>query len=210
MSLQSVYNRTMKLLVGLGNPGEKYEKTRHNIGFMALDQFLKDYEPLRNTLWEDNKKLKADVLVIDWQPIHGKAEKVVLLKPKTYMNNSGMSVRLATDFYKIMPEDIWVVYDDVDLQLGQFRMRKGGGSAGHRGIESLLEVFPQGDFWRMRMGIGRPEEIANAKGIDTFVLGDFTHQEHAKIRELLVHASKALQMSLENGLDAAMNKYNTK
>lgn len=200
----------MKLLVGLGNPGEKYERTRHNLGFMALEHLLKDYEPLKDTVWNDNKKLKADVAVIEWQPQHGKAEKVILLKPKTYMNNSGMSVRLAADFYKILPEDIWVLHDEVDLQLGQLRIRKGGGSAGHRGIESLLEVFPEGNFWRFRMGIGRPEMTANVKGIDTFVLGAFDHQEHAKIRELLTHTSKALQMALESGLEASMNKYNSK
>ena len=177
---------------------------------MALDQFLKDYEPLRNTLWEDNKKLKADVLVIDWQPIHGKAEKVVLLKPKTYMNNSGMAVSLLANFYKVNPEDIWVVHDEVDLRLGALRIRKGGGSAGHRGIESILEAIPSGDFWRFRLGIGRPEETAGAKGIDGFVLGNFTHQEHVKIRELIKHAAQAVKAALEDGLEASSNKFNTK
>lgn len=200
----------MKLLVGLGNPGEKYEKTRHNLGFMAIEQFLKDYASLKDTQWEDNKKLKANIAFLDWQRHHEGIEKVILVKPKTYMNNSGMSVQLIADYYKIPPEDIWVLYDEVDLQLGQLRIRKGGGSAGHRGIESLLSVFPDGNFWRFRMGIGRPQESPDIKGIDTFVLGQFNHQEHAKIRELLVHVSKALQMALEEDLDAAMNKYNSK
>jgi len=200
----------MKLIVGLGNPGEKYERTRHNLGFMAIDQFLKDYEPLKDTVWDNNKKLKSDIAFIEWQREHGGIEKVVLAKPKTYMNNSGMAVQLIADFYKILPEDIWILHDEVDLQLGQLRMRNGGGSAGHRGIDSLLSVFPQGNFWRFRMGIGRPEESPDIKGIDTFVLGEFNHQEHAKIRELLVHTSKALQMGLEEDLEASMNKYNSK
>ncbi len=200
----------MKLIIGLGNPGEKYEKTRHNIGFMALEQFLKDFEPLKDTHWDNSKKFKADIAEISWQPLHAKAERVILVKPKTYMNNSGMAVQLVADFYHVTPQDMWVVHDDVDLQLGQLRIRRGGGSAGHRGIESLLQTFPMGDFWRIRMGIGRPEEIASVKGVDTFVLGNFTHQEHTRVRELLTHTSKALQMGLEDGLEAAMNKYNTK
>ena len=200
----------MKLIVGLGNPGEKYEKTRHNIGFMALDQFLKDTASLAQTVWDDNKKLKAAIAPTIWQPKHGKEEKIILAKPKTYMNNSGMSVQLIADFYHIPPEDMWVLHDEVDLQLGQLRIRKGGGSAGHRGIESLLKVFPEGNFWRFRMGIGRPEESVSVKGIDTFVLGTFIHQEHARVRELLAHTSKALQTALEAGLDATMNQYNTK
>lgn len=200
----------MKLLVGLGNPGEKYENTRHNLGFMALEQFLKDFEPIKNTNWDDNKKLKSDIAMFEWERSSGGMEKVILAKPKTYMNNSGMAVQLIADYYKILPEDIWILHDEIDLQLGQLRIRKGGGSAGHRGIESLLSVFPQGNFWRFRMGIGRPEESPDVKGIDTFVLGQFNHQEHAKIRELLVHTAKALKMGLEEDLEAAMNKYNTK
>lgn len=200
----------MKLLVGLGNPGEQYEKTRHNIGFMVLEQFLKDFQPAKDTLWTNNNKFKAAIAEISWQPQHGRAEKVLLVKPKTYMNNSGLAVGALAAFYKIDPEDIWVVHDDVDLRLGTLRIRNGGGSAGHRGIESLLAVFPTGNFWRIRCGIGRPEETADVKGIDTFVLGEFTHQEHAKVRELIKRTAEALEMSLEEGLEAAMNKYNTK
>ncbi|HET9946936.1 MAG TPA: aminoacyl-tRNA hydrolase [Patescibacteria group bacterium] len=200
----------MKLLLGLGNPGEKYQKTRHNIGFMAVDEFLKASQSVKDTVWTDSKKFKSDIAELVWQPKNGIAEKLLLVKPKTYMNNSGMAARLIADFYHIQEEDIWVMYDDADLQLGKLRIRKGGGSAGHRGIESLLEVFPKGDFWRFRMGIGRPEELANVKGIDTFVLGEFTRQEHAKIRELLPHSVKAMEMALDEGLDAAMNKYNSK
>ena len=201
----------MKLLIGLGNPGTQYEKTRHNFGFMVLEQFLKDFEPLRDTVWENSKKFKSDVAEIEWQPKKGTSEKAILLKPKTFMNNSGMAAKLVADYYKIAPDDIWVIHDDIDLKLGMLRIRMGGGSGGHRGIESLLQVFPQGNFWRVRCGIGRPQpETADVKGVDEYVLGKFNHEEHGKIRELLHLASKALQMGLENSLEASMNKYNTK
>lgn len=202
----------MKLIVGLGNPGKQYEKTRHNLGFMVLEQFLKDYEPLKKTSWTDSKKFKADITEINWERQHGNMpeEKVILVKPKTYMNNSAMAVSLVADFYKIPTEDIWIVHDDIDIKLGTLRIRFGGGAGGHRGIESLLTAFPDGKFWRIRLGIGRPEDSADVKGVDDFVLGEFDHQEHAKIRELLKHASKALQMGLEQDLEAAGNKFNTK
>lgn len=206
----------MKVIVGLGNPGKQYEKTRHNSGFMVLDQLLKDYESAKDTVWQENDKCKADTAEIVWQkqkklaPGEAETEKVLLVKPKTYMNNSGMSVQLIANFYKVLSTDLWVVHDDVDLPLGAVRIRRGGGSAGHRGIESILEKIPDGNFWRVRLGIGRPEESAGVKGIDGFVLGTFTHQEHAKVRELLHHASKAIQDGLEEGLEAAMNRYNTK
>lgn len=200
----------MKLIIGLGNPGEEYKKTRHNIGFMLAEHFLKDFFPEKDTEWESSKRFKADIAEIDWNCKNGHVEKVILAKPKTYMNNSGMSVGLLARYYKIEPKDIWILHDDIDLRLGSLRIRLGGGSGGHRGIESLLTVFPNGDFWRFRLGIGRPEETADTKGVDTFVLGAFDHQEHAKVRELLSHASKALQMALEEGLEASMNKFNTK
>lgn len=199
----------MKIIVGLGNPGEKYEKTRHNIGFMVLDQLLKNYEPVKDTVWVNEAKFKADIAEIVWQPKHGKEERVILVKPKTYMNNSGMAVNLVTSFYKVLSTDLWVVHDDADLKLGAVRIRLGGGSAGHRGIESILQHIPDGNFWRMRLGIGRPEEHASVKGIDGFVLGDFTSQEHAKVRELIPHATKAIEDALEEGVDKAMNRYNT-
>lgn len=200
----------MKIIVGLGNPGEQYEKTRHNIGFMVLDQLLKNYESTKDTVWTNEKKFKSDIAEITWQPKKGKAEKVILVKPKTYMNNSGMAVNLITAFYKVLSTDLWIVHDDADLRLGSVRIRRGGGSAGHRGIESILEHIPDGNFWRVRLGIGRPEEEASVKGIDGFVLGEFTHQEHAKVRELIPHAAKAIEDGLEEGLEIAMNRYNTK
>lgn len=198
----------MKLIVGLGNPGIKYETTRHNVGFMVLDTFLKDFESTKDTVWTDSKKFKADIAEIVWQPLHGELEKVLLAKPKTFMNNSGMAVGLLAKFYKVKTEDIWVIHDDVDFPVGSLRIRFGGGVAGHRGLESILGVFPEGNFWRFRCGIGRPGHIAS--GVSDYVLETFDHEDKGKIRELLKRTSKALQMGLEEGLDRAMNKYNTK
>lgn len=199
----------MKLIVGLGNPGEKYEKTRHNIGFMALDQFLKDFESEKETAWTDSSKFKSDIAELVWQPEHGKAEKVVLAKPKTYMNDSGLAVSLLTGFYKVQPEDVWILHDDVDFPAGSMRIRLGGASAGHRGIMSIIEKLGTDKFYRFRLGIGRPGESEHS-GVSHYVLDTFNHEDHSKVRELLKRTSKAIQMGLEKGLDAAMNKYNTK
>lgn len=200
----------MKIIVGLGNPGREYEKTRHNIGFMVLDQLLKNYTSVKDTVWTDEPKFKADIAEIVWTKKHGGEEKVLLVKPKTYMNNSGLAMHLISSFYKVPSTDLWIIHDDADLRLGAVRIRLGGGSAGHRGIESLLGQIPDGNFWRVRLGIGRPEEQASVKGIDGFVLGEFTPQEHAKVRELIPHAAKAIEDALEEGIEVAMNRYNTK
>lgn len=199
----------MKLIVGLGNPGEKYAKTRHNLGFMVVEQFLKDFNSTANTVWHDEPKFKSDISSFDWQPKAGKLEKVILVKPKTHMNNSGMAVQLFKDFYKIDKDDIWIIHDDIDLALGGLRIRHGGGHGGHRGVESILTVLGDG-FWRFRMGIGRPDVLGNIKGVEDYVLGDFSGQEKSKISELIHRSSEAIQEGLENGLEVAMNKYNAR
>lgn len=202
----------MKLIVGLGNPGEKYEKTRHNLGFMVVEKFFKDFEPVKNTIWEDSKKFKSDIVQIEWQPKHGSLEKVILVKPKTYMNNSGMAVRLISDFYKIKPEDTWIANDDIDLPLGTLKIRFGGASAGHRGIDSVMEHLGTDKFWRFRLGIGEKRELNDSrlKNVDDFVLGTFSAAEKGKVKELIKKASKAIEEGLENGLESAMNRFNTK
>jgi peptidyl-tRNA hydrolase, PTH1 family len=198
----------MKLLVGLGNPGEKYENTRHNIGFMVVDQFLKDF-PSSDVFWANNGKFKSDVAEITWQPEHSEMEKVILAKPKTYMNDSGLAVKLLVDFYKIDPSDVWILHDDVDFPIGAMKIRMGGASAGHRGIMSIIDAIGTDKFYRFRLGIGRPGESEHS-GVAHYVLDSFSHEDHSKIRELLKRTSKAMQMGLEEGLDAAMNRYNTK
>lgn len=215
---------SMKLIVGLGNPGEKYIHTRHNFGFMVVEQFLKDFESLQNTIWSLNEKLKSDIALIDWKPKVGKQERIILAKPKTYMNNSGMAVALLASFYKVASEDIWIVYDELDLPLGSMKIRLGGAAAGHHGVESVMESLDTDTFWRFRMGIGvtrqhhhdSDDEKQHAigrqqiKGAEDLVLSSFTQSEQGKVRELIKHGSDALQLALEKGIQAAMNRYNTK
>lgn len=199
----------MKLIVGLGNPGDKYENTRHNIGFMALDHFLKDFAPMKQTIWQISKKFKSQIAEIEWNRKNGEVEKVILVKPTTYMNNSGMAVKLLTDFYKIALDDLWILHDDVDFPAGSMKIRFGGASAGHRGITSLIETLGSDKFWRFRLGIGRPRENGH-DGVVRHVLDALNHEDHKGIRELLKHTSKALQLGLEKDLTASMNRFNTK
>lgn len=208
----------MKLIVGLGNPGAEHEHTRHNLGFMVIEQFLKDFEPIKKTQWENSTKFKSDIAEIEWMPKHGKLGKVILVRPKTYMNNSGLAVSLISQYLNISISDIWVVHDDIDLPLGSLRIRLGGGTAGHRGVTSVLDQLKTDKFWRFRLGIGHPKRISKIKpqiskmrkDVDDFVLEPFAHDEQGKVRELIKHAAKAVAFALEHDLAAAMNKFNTK
>ena len=204
----------MKLIVGLGNPGEKYEKTRHNLGFMVVENFLKDFETVKNTSWENSSKFKSDIAQIEWQPKHGSLEKVILVKPKTYMNNSGMAVRLISDFYKLSPSDIWIIHDDIDLPLGTMKIRFGGATAGHHGVESVMRDLNTDKFWRFRMGVGdgswKLEAGGFKKNVDDFVLGNFIGQEKGKLKSLIKRGVEAIEASLEDSLESAMNRFNTK
>ena len=205
----------MKLIIGLGNPGEKYINTRHNLGFKIVEQFLKDFQSAKNTLWEDSKKFKSEISQIEWQPKHGKLEKVILAKPQTYMNNSGLAVRLITDFYKLKPEDIWIIHDDIDLPLGSVKIRFGGASAGHHGVESIMESLSTDKFWRFRMGTGLKNQKLNLKNqklknVEDYVLGDFIGQEKGKLKTIIKRGVNAIEEALENGLEIAMNRFNTK
>lgn len=205
----------MKLIVGLGNPGEKYERTRHNMGFMVVEAFLKAITPVNKTVWEDNKKFKASLAEFEWQPQkdHKKAEKIILVKPKTFMNNSGMAVSAIVRFYKIAPSDVWIVNDEVDLPLGSMKIRLGGASAGHKGVSSIITSLGTDKFWRFRMGIGVQKhamQVRKTRNTDQYVLGNFTGRDHAKIKELIKRGVKAIETALEEDLKSAQNQYNTK
>lgn len=202
----------MKLIIGLGNPGEKYEKTRHNLGFMVVEKFLKDFESVKNTSWENSAKFKSDIAQIEWQPKHGILEKVILVKPKTYMNNSGLAVKIIADFYRISPDHVWVMHDDIDLPLGTMKVRFGGASAGHHGVESVIEHLGTDKFWRFRMGVGEKRELNDSrmKNVDDFVLGTFTGQEKGRLKDVIKRGVNAIEESLENSLESAMNRFNTK
>nr|MBP9719525.1 aminoacyl-tRNA hydrolase [Candidatus Levybacteria bacterium] len=150
-----------------------------------------------------------------YTPKIGKAEKIILAKPQTHMNESGDSVDRIASFYKIEPFDVWVVHDELDLPSGSMKIRKGGSGAGHHGVESIMENLGTEMFWRFRMGIGvtkTHEKIAAhvIHNVDDFVLGNFDKGEAGKIRELIKRGSHALKCGLEEGLEAAQHQFNTK
>lgn len=201
----------MKLIVGLGNPGVKYEGTRHNLGFITLDHFLKNIESAKKAIWTSNAKLKSDIAVLDLGD-----EKLVLAKPQTYMNNSGMSVGLISKFYKIKPEDVWIVYDELDLPLGKLKIRFGGAAAGHHGVESIIEVLGTDKFWRFRLGIGASHDKErmigrqNLRGAKEYVLGGFSTGDQGKLKDMIKNAASSIEYALKKGIDSAMNRYNTR
>ena len=202
----------MKLIAGLGNPGFKHEKTRHNLGFMVLESFIKDYGSTKEGFRQE-KKFKAETSEITWQPKKGTPQKVILVKPQTFMNESGISISLISKFYKINPEDIWVVHDEVDLPLGAMKIRMGGSSAGHKGVQSIIDHLGTEKFWRFRLGIGPQHQKFHdkkLKPIDDFVIGEFMESEKGKAREVIKRGFKPVQDALEEGLEKAMNRFNTK
>ncbi len=204
----------MKLIIGLGNPGEKHQKTRHNLGFMVVDSLFKDYATPKDSFRQE-KKFQAEIAEIMWQPKKGKGEKVILVKPLTFMNGSGSAVSLIAKFYKIDMSDVWIIHDEVDLPLGAMKIRFGGSSAGHKGVESIMENLKSEKFWRFRMGIGKQtlkEKLLGKrlKKIDNFVLSEFGEGEKGKLREVIKRGVDALEEALENGMEKAMNRFNTK
>ncbi len=198
----------MKLIVGLGNPGEKYRDTRHNLGFMVLDHFLRDVSESPDVIWSRQDKLKCESVKISYRD-----EQVLLVRPQTYMNLSGMAVRLVRDFYKTPDEDIWIVHDELDLPLGAMKIRFGGAAAGHHGVESVISELGTDKFWRYRLGIGdfnTHGEKTKVRDAEGFVLGLFTGHEQGELKKIIKRANDALQAALADGTEAAMNRYNTK
>ncbi|MFC2011065.1 aminoacyl-tRNA hydrolase [Chloroflexota bacterium] len=193
----------MKLIVGLGNPGQSYANSLHNLGFMCVNHFARTH-----SIRFDKKQGKARV---------GSGEvagsKVVLARPQTYMNRSGEAVSRLLKKYDISLDDLLVIHDDLDLPLGNIRLRPGGGSAGHKGILSIITELGSQDFPRIRVGIGRPisttgsAEITEAD-IIAYVLSDFTSDEKQTIIQVIPIVSESILCFLTEGLTAAMNRYN--
>ncbi len=193
----------MKLIVGLGNPGRKYEKNRHNLGFMCLNHFARAH-----SLRFDKKQGKARI---------GSGEvagsKVIVAKPQTYMNLSGQAVSRLVRKFNISLDNLLVIHDDLDLPLGKIRLRQGGGSAGHKGIESITAELGSQDFLRLRVGIGRPTITPGSAELSetdivAYVLSDFTPDEKQTIVRVIPRVSEAILCLLTEGLMASMNKYN--
>lgn len=203
----------MKLIVGLGNPGTKYESTRHNVGFMVVDHFLKDATPSKED-WKKDEKLKCEIYSLNYQTKGGKVEKVILARPLTYMNNSGMAVSLISNYYKVSNEDVWVVHDELDLPLGSMKIRFGGATAGHHGLDSILTSLNSDKFWRFRIGIGTShyhDKIAKHKfDGPEYVLSGFRMNEKSTARSAIKRGAKALSVALEKGIESSQNQFNTK
>ena len=152
----------MRLIVGLGNPGEKYLYNRHNVGCILLDELAEKL----GLEWKDNAKLKAKVA--------GRAGDLILVKTSEFMNISGGSVSLAVNYFKVPLSELTVIHDDVDLEFGEVKRQFSSGAAGHHGVESIISNLGTKDFWRVRVGIGRP---TNAQPVEDFVLSNFSDEE---------------------------------
>ena len=194
MLLYNNRTRFMKLIVGLGNPGKKYDKTRHNMGFMAVD------------LLADQAKIDVDKEV--FHALMGRGtiynEDVILFKPQTFMNLSGTAVQEVVHYFKIDLEDIIVVFDDMALAPGTIRLRKEGSSGGHKGMQNIIDCLSTEQIKRIRIGIGEPGENND---ID-FVLSKPLKEEMPLIEEAIENAVRALKEMLKSDFDRAMNKYN--
>ena len=186
----------MYIIVGLGNPGKQYENTRHNMGFLAVDLLAEKYNIEVN-------KIKFKALVGEGR-IAG--QKVLLVKPQTYMNLSGEAVRQAMDFYKIDPEELIVIYDDIDIPTGTFRIRKKGSPGTHNGMRNIFQHIQTNDFPRIRVGIGSGKK-ANLAG---YVTGGISKSEQEILADVLKNSADAAACIIEKGIDKAMNEYNVR
>lgn len=195
-SMDTTTDDTKFIIAGLGNPGREYKDNRHNIGFMLVSHLAQKLEVSFSRL--ESKALVTKANYFDRQ--------IILAKPQTFMNISGQSVGSLVRFYKIPNENVLVVYDDVDLLFGQIRIRPAGGSGGHKGMASIIERLGTNELPRMRLGIGRPP---GRKGAASYVLRDFSAEEGEFLEEFLNRGSEAVLTFVTDGLNDAMNKFNS-
>jgi peptidyl-tRNA hydrolase, PTH1 family len=191
------------LLVGLGNPGARYASTRHNIGFGVADRLANGAG-----FKERFSGLYAALDGLASNSVAG-GERLGLLKPLTFMNESGRSVRAACDFFRIEPVNVIVAHDELDLEFGEVRLKRGGGEAGHNGLRSISSHLGTRDYVRLRIGIGRPPGEFKGRGAD-FVLQAFAQSEVSDLGSVLDRAALAAQLVVQRGTDAAMNEVNRK
>ncbi len=185
----------MYLIVGLGNPEENYSNTRHNMGFDVINKIAKQYDILIN-----KKKFKG---LFGTGTIE--EEKVILLKPQTYMNLSGESIKEAVDFYKIEESKIIIIYDDIDIEPGTIKIRKTGGSGTHNGMKSVVQNLNTKNFVRVRVGIGKPEHKGD---LINYVIGNMKEEDKNILEKATTKAKEAVIEVLRSGVDNAMNKFN--
>lgn len=188
----------MYLIIGLGNPEPEYAKTRHNMGFDVVNQLAKKYE--------------IELSRTKFNAIYGSGiindEKVILIKPQTYMNLSGEAIKEFVNFYKVLPQNILVIYDDMDTEIGRIRLRAQGGPGSHNGMKSVIQELEVSNFPRIRVGIGKP----NAQDFDrvNYVIGPIPEEEYLKLQDAQKEAVKATIYYIKNGIDNAMNQFNEK
>jgi len=191
----------MKLIVGLGNPGKTYAHNRHNVGFSCLNYFAR----LRSIRF-DHRQCRARIGLGEVE-----GEKLLLAKPRTFMNLSGKTVACLVHEHDIPLSDLLVIYDDLDLPLGKIRLRQSGGSGGHKGMNSIISTLGSEDFSRIRVGIGRPQvekQFMSEDAIVKYVLSAFSPQEEAIIKPVIVTVAEAIDCFLGQGIAAAMGKFN--
>lgn len=187
----------MKIIVGLGNPGQEYSDTRHNVGFMAIDA-LAAYLGVTN--WKNKFEAEiADVRIAD--------EQVILMKPQTFMNLSGNAVGQVMRWYKVDADSVIAVYDDMDIPVGTAKLKHNGSSGGHRGVESLLVNLGEEQFARVKIGIGRPPA---GRTVVDHVLAKFTKEERGSMDEMIKKLIPAIECIVRQGIDHAMNRYSFK
>lgn len=187
----------MYLIIGLGNPGSEYEATRHNLGFLAVEELAK-----KLGLAEFKNKTKVHAFV--GESIF-EDKKIILAQPTTFMNNSGLAAQALLNWYKILPEHLIVIHDDVDLEVGQVRVRPSGGAGGHHGIESIIAHINSTEFNRIRVGIGRESLSGDVSG---YVLGKIKPEEQDILTTAIIKAADAALVIISKGTAAAMNQFN--
>lgn len=188
----------MKLIAGLGNPGDKYLFTRHNIGFMALD-FFRELNDINENFKFENK-FNGNIIKTNINN-----ESIILLKPSTFMNLSGESIRRVIDFYKIKIDDILVIYDDISLNLGTMRFRSSGSDGGHNGIKNIIKILGTNKFDRLKLGVG--PQLPNQKS-ENFVLGNFNSEQLSIVKKVCKIANEAILYYIKTNINEAQNKFN--
>lgn len=189
----------MKIIVGLGNIGEKYKSTRHNVGFMVVDTLAKKF----NVKFQNKPKFEVQIAEVEFN-----GEKFILAKPTTFMNRSGDAVSRLAHFYKTAPQNLIIIYDDIDLPLGGIRIKQEGGPGTHNGMKSVVASIRTESIPRVRVGTGAKSGVPRAT--TKFVLGAFSAKEKPIIKKSIASAAETVLVILEEGIEAAMRKFNTR
>jgi len=191
----------MILIIGLGNPGKKFQKTRHNIGFRAVDEIAANFQfPIFNLQSIFNAEISKGIF---------KNRKIILAKPQSFMNLSGKAVKTLFSSFKFQDSRLWVVHDDIDLPLGKIKISVGRSSAGHKGVKSIIHELKTKDFVRFRIGIKqRTENKKQRIEVEKFVLKNFRKEEEKIVKDVIKKTAEAIEFALKNGIEKAMSKFN--